>query len=68
MTLMSRSPLLLDHSSRQFHKSYAAANMAYLQERVLILRHYFTSKFFAAVHKTFRSAYTEKQVPNKIIH
>jgi hypothetical protein len=47
-------------------KRYAGTNMVYSRaESVLILEHYFQSKWFAAVREAFSNAYPDKAVPNK---
>jgi hypothetical protein len=49
-------------------RSCAVANMVYSRaEGVFILERYFASKSFAAVREVFSNAYTDKEVPNKII-
>jgi hypothetical protein len=62
VTLESTSPWLLGRYSHQLRKSCAGANMMYSRaKRVFILKHYFTSKSFAAVRETFSNAYPDKQ-------
>jgi hypothetical protein len=68
MTLKSRSPRLLGYCLCQLHKSCASANMVYSRaECALILKHYFTSKSFAAILDAFNE-YSDMEVPNQTIH
>jgi hypothetical protein len=61
-----RSPWSLGHCSRQLSKTCADVNMLYWQaEYVFILKHYFSSESFCAVHEAFSVAYPDNGVPNK---
>jgi hypothetical protein len=66
MTLESKLLLLLGYCSCKLHQSCLGANMVYSwAEHVFILKHYFTSKSFAAIHEAISKAYPDKEVLNK---
>jgi hypothetical protein len=50
-------------------KSCTGENTVYSQaEHVFILKHYFSTKSYAAVREVFSNAYPDKEVPNETIH
>jgi hypothetical protein len=54
---------------RELSKSCAGADVLYsIAERMLNIKHYLTSKSFAALREAFNKAYPEKNVPNKTAH